>query len=87
MRQAIGDNAHMDAHAQQILQNALGLPPDDRIEIADALMLSVDPALGADLDPAWADEIKRRLDEIDSGQAKMIPAEEVMRAMRDRLNG
>lgn len=77
----------MDAHAQQILQNALGLPPDDRIEIADALMLSVDPALGADLDPAWADEIKRRLDEIDSGQAKMIPAEEVMRAMRDRLNG
>lgn len=82
-----GNNNHMDTHAEQILQSALSLPPDDRIEIAESLLLSLDPEMSADVEAAWGAEIKRRIDEIDSRQAKMIPWDEAIRSMREKLNG
>jgi len=33
------------------------------------------------LESAWGDEIKRRLDEIDSGAVEMIPLEDVLARM------
>ena len=38
-----------------------------------------------DMDAAWAEEIMRRLDEIESGTAKVIPAEEVFAEVRRLL--
>lgn len=35
-------------------------------------------------DHVWADEIDRRIAEIDSGQVRCIPAEEVFAALRKR---
>jgi putative addiction module component (TIGR02574 family) len=77
----------MDTHAEQILQSALSLPPDDRVEIAESLIQSLDEERAAEIEAAWAEEIKRRLESIDKGQAQFIPADEVMRSMRERLNG
>lgn len=77
----------MDTQAQQILQTALALPRDDRVEIAESLLLSLDDKTGDEIENAWAVEIKRRLDEIDRGEVKMIPMEEVIREMRERLDG
>jgi flagellin-like hook-associated protein FlgL len=37
------------------------------------------------VESAWDAEIKRRLDEIDSGAVKMIPGEEVLARMETRL--
>ncbi len=77
----------MDTQAEQILQTALALPPDDRVEIAESLLQSLDDETAVEIEAAWADEIKRRIESIDKGEARMIPAEEVMREMRKRLNG
>ena len=77
----------MDTHAEQVLQTALRLPPDDRVEIAESLIQSLDEERAADIEAAWADEIKRRIEEIDKGQAKMIPWDEAIRSMREKLNG
>lgn len=77
----------MDTQAQQILQTALALPPDDRVEIAESLIMSLDQERAAEIEATWAAEIKRRLDSIDKGEVQLIPADEVMRAMRARLNG
>ena len=77
----------MDTHAEQILQSALNLPPDDRVEIAESLILSLDEKWAAEIESAWAEEIKRRLESIDKGEVQLIPADEVMREMRARLNG
>jgi putative addiction module component (TIGR02574 family) len=77
----------MDTQAQQILQSALSLPPDDRVEIAESLILSLDEETAAEIEAVWGEEIRRRIDSIDSGRVKMIPADEVMREMRERLNG
>jgi putative addiction module component (TIGR02574 family) len=77
----------MNTHAEQILQSALSLPLDDRMEIAESLMLSLNDEQAAEIEAAWSEEIKRRLDSIDKGEVKLIPAEQVMREMRERLNG
>ena len=77
----------MDTQAEQILQSALSLHPDDRVEIAESLIQSLDENRAAEIEAAWAEEIKRRLESIDKGQVQLIPADEVMREMRARLNG
>jgi putative addiction module component (TIGR02574 family) len=77
----------MDAHAENLLQSALSLPANDRAEIAASLIESLDEETEADVEAAWVDEVKRRLESIDKGEVQLIPAEEVMRSMRERLNG
>jgi putative addiction module component (TIGR02574 family) len=77
----------MDIQAEQILQSALNLSPDDRVEIAESLILSLDEKRAAEIESAWAAEIKRRIASIERGEVTLIPADEVMREMRARLNG
>jgi putative addiction module component (TIGR02574 family) len=77
----------MNSHAEQILQSALSLNPDDRVEIAENLILSLDEERAADIEAAWAAEIKRRIESIDKGEVRLVPWEESIRAMRERLNG
>lgn len=77
----------MDTQAQQILQTALALPHDDRVEIAESLILSLDDESAAEIEAARAAEIKSRLESIDRGEVKMIPMEEVIREMQERLDG
>jgi putative addiction module component (TIGR02574 family) len=69
------------------LHRALALNPDDRVEIAESLMLSLDEERAAEIEATWAAEIKRRIESIDKGQAQMIPWDEAIRSMRERLNG
>jgi putative addiction module component (TIGR02574 family) len=76
----------MNSHAEQILQSALSLNPEDRVEIAECLILSLDTERPDDFEAAWAAEIKRRLESIDKGQVQMIPWDDVIRSMRERLN-
>jgi len=76
----------MNSHAEQILQSALSLNPDDRVEIAECLILSLDEDRAAEIEAAWAAEIRRRLESIDKGDAQLIPWIDVSRSMRERLN-
>jgi putative addiction module component (TIGR02574 family) len=83
----MSNNINMNTQAEQILQIALTLDPDDRVEIAESLILSLDEKRAADIEAAWAEEIKCRIESIDNGQVQLIPADQVMREMRERLNG
>ncbi len=65
----------MSPSAKKILQEALSLPEDARVDLAAALLESVDhepPDEG--VDEAWSAEAKRRLQEnpIRSGQARSV---------------
>ena len=77
----------MDTHAEQVLNNALSLDPNDRAEIAASLIASLDTEKDDDVSAAWADEIRRRVESIDMGAVQLIPSDEVLRSMRKRLNG
>ncbi|MCE5327607.1 MAG: addiction module protein [Planctomycetaceae bacterium] len=65
--------------AQEIKERALHLPPIERAALIEALLSSFDRPGGDEIDAAWAEEAERRIDEMDSGQVKGIPAEEVFR--------
>jgi putative addiction module component (TIGR02574 family) len=75
---------------EEASQIAHSLPEDQRIQLANALYESVaheEPeGTEAEITAAWEDEIKRRLDEIDSGAVQMIPGEEVMAKMLSKLS-
>jgi putative addiction module component (TIGR02574 family) len=58
----------MTRAAEQLLEKALQLAPDDRARIASQLLSSLDD-VDADVRAAWADEITRRAADADSDPA------------------
>jgi putative addiction module component (TIGR02574 family) len=78
----------MATDADRILNDALRLPESDRAVIACKLIESLDePADENDVIPAWADEIERRLRELDDGTVKAVPWEEARRQIRESDDG
>jgi putative addiction module component (TIGR02574 family) len=75
----------MSPNAQRLLDQAQQLPPDEQEWLAERLLIKDASLSTADVEAAWGDEIKRRLDEIDSGSVEMIPGDEVLARMDARL--
>lgn len=69
---------------EELSHKARALSPEDRVRLAEELLASVQEP-DAEVDAAWAKEIKRRIAEIDSGKAKLIPADEVFAEVRRLL--
>ena len=76
----------MTRRAAEILEEALQLPPDEVDWLVESLLIKEKLEPEAEVEAAWDAEIKRRLDEIDSGAVKMIPAEKVHAKMLGRLS-
>ena len=84
----------MGNEARKLLEAALALPKSERADLAEKLIASVDaegPAssLGdephRDVEHAWADEIVRRVERIERGEATGSPLEEVKARMLARF--
>jgi putative addiction module component (TIGR02574 family) len=76
----------MNAAVSELLKKALALPPEARAALADSLLESLDEEpVDEGVEAAWSEEIKRRIEEIDSGKVQMIPYEEVRRRLAARL--
>jgi len=73
--------------ASELLKHALTLSDKERAELAATLIDSLDPAVDADTEIAWQEEIARRLRDVESGKVKTIPWEEVRRKGRAMLDG
>ena len=65
--------AGMNARVDHLLDEALALAPDERSALVVALMDSLDGEDEATVTKAWADEIRRRKDELRSGAASAVP--------------
>jgi len=73
---------------QSILQEVLSWPTAERSKFAVEVLDSLNDGQDADADEAWAEEIARRIKEIESGEAKLIPYDEAMKMiMQDDLDG
>jgi hypothetical protein len=64
----------MTATAKEILKKMMALDEGDRAELADRITESLEQRADPDYVVAWETDIKRKLADIDSGRAKMIPA-------------
>jgi putative addiction module component (TIGR02574 family) len=67
----------MPASSEQILEQVLALPAQDRAEIVERLLASFQVPPDPDLDKLWAREAEDRLDAYDRGELGAVPAEEV----------
>ena len=77
----------MTPDVSDLLKKALALPAEARAALAGSLLESLDddpPEAG--VEAAWDEEIKRRIEEIDSGKVQMIPYEEVRRRIAALLS-
>ena len=73
--------------AARIWAEALALSPDERSELARALLRSLDDEPGDDpaVDEAWAAEIERRAASVADGTAELVPWDEVKAGLRAEL--
>lgn len=67
----------MNVLAQDLSRQARALPPEDRALLAEDLLASLQNDSEAEVDTAWDMEIKRRLEQVSDGTAKLIAADEV----------
>jgi putative addiction module component (TIGR02574 family) len=76
----------MTPQVLEVLDKALALSIKDRGLLIDRLVESLDDGPAEEgVEAAWADEIKRRVDDIRSGRVKTIPGEQVLREMAEEF--
>jgi putative addiction module component (TIGR02574 family) len=63
----------MKQNINEILKEALKLPPEGRAALAGTLLDSLDETVDRDAESAWQAEIVMRLKEIDEGRVDLIP--------------
>lgn len=60
------------------------LPPEERIRLAEELLASLDPHV-ADVEHAWALEIRKRVAEVEQGLVELVPAKTAFAEVRSIL--
>ena len=69
----------MSATSEQILQQALALPPEERAVLLEQLLATFQGPTDPVLDELWANEAHDRLDAYDRGELKAVDAEDVIK--------
>lgn len=75
----------MSTTLAELEKQATELSPEERARFALTLIQSLDPADEGDIEEAWRVEAERRLAEIESGSARLIPGDQVLANLRRRL--
>ena len=73
------------AEAKKILQDALTLPDQERLMVAEELFNSIDDATHAEADDALRVEILRRVQQVRNGEVELVPWETVREQGREAL--
>jgi putative addiction module component (TIGR02574 family) len=68
--------------SEQLLEATLALPVEDRLEIVEALLASLQPEDRPPFDESWREVIRRRSADLQSGQVTPVPWAEVERQAR-----
>jgi putative addiction module component (TIGR02574 family) len=77
----------MSAAAKQILDAALKLDPAERVHIAELIWESVDDQPPENAEQLWREELARRRQKIESGQARFFSIDEVKAEAQKLLRG
>ena len=70
---------------QDLIDEAISLPIEERALLVDSLLRSMNP-LNEENDQKWASEAKTRLEELRSGKVKPVPGEEVFNKIWKRFD-
>jgi putative addiction module component (TIGR02574 family) len=73
----------METQLEMLEAQALKLTTSERAHLAERLIASLDEDV--EIEEAWAVEVQRRIAQIESGRAKMIPSAEAIARARESL--
>jgi putative addiction module component (TIGR02574 family) len=74
----------MAANFDDVIKDALSLPPGARAMLADHLLQSLDEENQKRIDAIWGEEAERRMQEIRDGKVQPIDGKLVMKELRAR---
>ena len=72
----------MIAMTNRVIEEALSLPADIRLNLVDKLITSLNLPIDEDIDRLWAEEAERRISQIEAGEVRLVPGEEVFSKIR-----
>ncbi len=73
----------MRSAAEELEAAALSLPRSERARLAERLLASLDE--DAEIEEAWAVEVRQRLEAFRNREVEAVPAEDVLREARERI--
>jgi putative addiction module component (TIGR02574 family) len=73
----------MDTELEKLEAEALKLAPGERAALAQRLLASLEE--DTEIEEAWAQEVERRIAEVESGAVQLIPIEEALARVRAAL--
>jgi putative addiction module component (TIGR02574 family) len=73
----------MASPVHDLQAEVLGLPPEDRARLLELLIASFEPRSKAE--QAWLELAERRRDEVRAGKTEMVPGDEALARIRNRL--
>ena len=68
----------MSEHGLRLLEEALALPVNERADLVERLLSSLDPS-EPEIEKLWANEVEDRIDALEHGDLRTISAEEFFR--------
>jgi putative addiction module component (TIGR02574 family) len=69
----------MGTATKKLLNDALHLSKRDRAQLAASLIENLDCSTSANIEAAWAEEIARRIRDVDDGSVKTVSWQEARR--------
>lgn len=72
----------MTAMTDRVTEEALSLPADIRLNLVEKLITSLNLPIDKDIDRFWAEEAERRVSQIEAGEVRLVPGEEVFSKIR-----
>lgn len=76
----------MTREAAHLLKKALSLPVSERADLASSLIESLDETHDPAVEAARAEEIARRMADVDSGKVQPVSLEEARRRLNNSLH-
>ena len=72
----------MTGVGNKVFEEALSLPSDERVSLVEKLLTSLNLPIQEEIDQLWAEEAKRRVSQMERGEVKLIPGNEVFAKIR-----
>ena len=70
---------------EQLMQEALSLPTDLRLQLVDTLLASFEDTVDETIQSEWITEAQKRRDDIRTGVVQPIPGEQALAQVRELL--
>ena len=79
--------SHPSPKVTELLEQALSLSIEEQMALADSLISNLTGRVDEGVLAAWDEEVKRRIEDLDSGKAKTVPWTEVRERNLAKLRG